>query len=299
MSIETVAILVTDDNPSSDPVEGVVVRVFDASGTNFITSTLTDNAGRADVSLVAPLDYQLRFFKDRFSIRQPVLISVLEAPVAPVTNEFEIEGHVFKPPEATHPRLCRASGFFKRPDGSVAVGHDINIIAKFDPLLFDGAAMLTERLAQRTDQSGFMQIDLVRFGQYEVVVEGFEDCLRIITIPDAASVNLPDLLFPVVSRIAFSPAGPWSVAVGPENDFEITPTVFTSDGRTLPGTALRDVLWSVADPTVAAVLATNDKLFLRGLVIGTTELRAVRADSSIIRIPNPPIEGVPVALTVV
>lgn len=298
MSIESVNVYVQDDTSSHDPVAGVVVRVFDSTGTTFLTQTTSDADGLAGFSLVAPASYQLRFFKERFSVRQPQLLNTLEAPVAPDTNNFTVIGHVYAPPEAVHPRLCRCSGFFKRPDGSPAIGHDIHFIAKFDPILFEGSAMLTERLIQRTDASGFAQIDLVRNGQYDVTIEGFEDCLRTITIPDAPSVNLPDLIFPVVESVEFDPPGPYSVLAGVDYQITIRPTVRSSDGRVLPGTALRDVQWRSSDTNVFAVLATAETLVLRGLGGGVADLLAIRADRSIIRIPNPPVQGAPVAVTV-
>lgn len=298
MSIEAVNVYLQNDDLGRSPVAGVVVRVFDATGTSFITQALSDSTGLASFSLTAPASYQLRFFKERFSIGQPQRVSVLEAPVLPDTNNFNAVGHVYAPPEAVHPRLCRCSGFFKRPDNSPAVGHDAHFIAKFDPLLFEGSAMLTERLQQRTDDAGFMQIDLVRFGQYEVTLEGFEDSLRVITVPDAPSVNLPDLLFPVVEGISFSPAGPYSVLVGAEHQVTITPVVTTSDGRVLPGTAIRDVRWRSSDANVLAVLPTATTLVLRGIGAGSAQLIAERTDRTIVRIPNTPIQGVPVDVIV-
>jgi hypothetical protein len=159
--------------------------------------------------------------------------------------------------------------------------------------------MLTELLQCTTDARGFVQFNLVRFGQYEVTVEGFEDQVRIITVPDAPSVNLPDLIFPVVESISFDPAGPYSTTAGVEHEITVTPTVRTSDGRVLPGVAICDVQWSSSNPNVLAVLATDKTLVLRGLSSGSAQLQAARADSSIIRIPNPAIQGVPVEVTVI
>lgn len=158
--------------------------------------------------------------------------------------------------------------------------------------------MLTERVCGRTDARGYVQVELVRFGQYEVTVEGLEDQQRVITIPDAPSVNLPDLLFAVVERIEFDPPGPWNIGVGVLNDFTVVPTVYTSDGRVLPGTAMQDVQWAVSDPAVAAVLPTDKTLVLRGMAPGTTTLVPTRWDTSIIRIPNPAILGTPVTIHV-
>lgn len=297
-TFELVTILCTDDDPAKTPVSGVVVRVFDSSGTSFLMQGVTDAVGKVNFNLLAPVSYQVRFFKPKYSIFATQNLNVISAPVAPDTNEFEVVGHVFKPPEAVHPRLCRCSGFFLRPNGAPAPNHDIHFIAKFDPLLFEGDAMLTERVHGRTDQRGYFETDLVRCGKYDVTVEGFEDRLRCVTVPDYPSANLPDLLFPVVDRVELDPPGPYGIGIGLAQQVELTPTVWTSSGLQLTGTALYDVLWRVADPTVACVEATSTKLVLRGLAPGATELLALRADRSIIRIPNTPIAGVPVAITV-
>jgi hypothetical protein len=151
---------------------------------------------------------------------------------------------------------------------------------------------------QRTDSDGYVQVDLVRFGQYEVTVEGLEDQQRTITIPNSPSVNLCDLLFSVVDRIDFDPPGPWDIGIGVDNDVTIGVTVRTSDGRILPGTAMQDVQWAVADPQVACVMPTDKTIVLRGLAAGTTTLCPTRWDQSIVRIPNPPIQGTPVGITV-
>lgn len=300
MSIEAINIYVKDDTINHLPVAGVVVRIFDSTGTTFITQGISDDDGLVGLSLTAPSGYQARFFLEKFSIRQPQkFLTVVTPDPSGYNNNFSVIGHMFSPPEAVHPRLCRCSGFFRRPDSSPAINHTIHVIAKFDPILFQGDAMLTERLKDKTDPRGFVQFDLVRFAQYEVTVEGFEDQVRIITVPDAPSVNLPDLLFPVVSSIDFDPPGPWSIGIGAMNDRQVTPTVRTSDGRVLPGVALQDVLWMTSDPNSAVVLAGGDKLTLRGFVPGTFQLLALRADSSIIRIPNVGITGVPVDITVV
>lgn len=298
-SFELTTFIITDDNPAKTPVEGVVVRIFDSTGVSFVTHGTSDADGKVVFNLLAPVTYQARFFKPKYSLYPVQNFSVLEAPVAPSTNEFLFTGHVFKPPEAVHPRLCRCSGFFLYPNGARAPNHDIQFIAKFKPLLFEGDAMLKERVSGRTDENGYFEIDLVRCGMYDVTVEGFEDQQRCITIPEYPSANLPDLLFPVIERVELEPPGPYAIGIGQAAEIEIVPTVWDSSGRKLPGTALVDVQWRVSDTNVASVQVTNEKLILRGLTAGAAELQALRADQSIIRIPNSPVSGdVPAAISV-
>jgi hypothetical protein len=293
MAFETVKLLTLNDDPEATPIEGVVVRVFDVSGTYFQTQGVTDAQGRVEFTLLSPLTYQVRFYKEKVSLTQPALLNVS---TVPGENIFSVRGHVHAPPEAVHPRLCRCSGFFRNVDNSPAREHAIHVSTKFDPLLFEGNAMLTERLMRRTNEAGYVEFDLVRNGQYQVTVEGFEDQLRIITVPDAPSANLPDLIFAVVDHVDFTPPGPWTLAV--DERLLVTPRVWTSDGRVLPGIASQDVRWTSSDPHVAAVCYAGNSLEIRAMAPGTVELRGTRTDVSIIRIPNTAILGVPLAVTV-
>lgn len=294
MAFESVTLLVLNDDTEATAIAGVVVRVFDSTGTYFQTQGTTDDQGRVVFTLLSDLSYQLRFFKEKVSLKQPVLITVSDVAGE---NIFVAKGHVYAPPEAVHPRLCRCSGFFKNLDNSPAREHAIHVISIFDPILFEGNTMLTERLLQRTNDAGYVEFDLVRFGQYQVTVEGFEDTQRIITIPDAPSANLPDLMFAVVDHIDFVPPGPWTIAAGQR--LLVTPTVWTSDGRTLPGAAVDDLTWTTSDSNVMVVCLAGPQLELRGGATGVADLRAVRSDTSIVRIPNPPLGGVPQAVIVV
>ena len=155
---------------------------------------------------------------------------------------------------------------------------------------------MTERVRIKTDKDGYASIDLIRFGMYQVTMEAMEDFPRFITVPDQASVNLPDLLFPVVGQVVLDPAGPYALTVG--EDLVITPVVTTIAGVVLEGTATTDVQWKSSDTTVVTVLPSQDTITLRGVAVGIAELQAERLDETIIRIPNTPIVGVPQPITV-
>jgi len=293
MGYKPVDVYVLNTRPPNEGVESVVVRVYDETGTTFYTQEMTDSEGKASF-LLNTQSYQLRFYKFQVSFNQPLMIDVLED----VPNIFEVRAGVFTPPAAVDPRLCRASGFFRRVDGSVAVGHDIHIIAKFNPLLFDGSCVLTERVHTRTDKNGYVELDLIRFAEYDVTIEGFEDCTRTIYIPDAPSVNLPSLVFEVVAEVELDQPGPYNLSVGEE--LNLYPTVITSTGRVLEGSGKADVFWGTTDVTVAAVSeVTTSSITLRGMSAGSAQLTAARRDASIITIPDPGVRGQPIDITVV
>lgn len=293
MSYFPVDFIVTDTSPASNPIAGVVLRVYSPDGALFYTQTTTDDQGHGGFLLDDSVQYQLRLYKFQVAFTNPMLFSVV---VPPGLNTFDVKGVVVTPPSAVDPRLCRASGFFRRGTGAPAKNVDIHFLPKFNPLLLEGAAVLTERDINRTDAQGYMQIDLIRCGQYDVTIQGMEDMSRTISVPDAPSVNLPDLLFPVVSQIVFSPPGPYSVTIG--SDLDIFPTVLASDGEVLTGTGAGTVVWGTDGPTVAAVLDNGTNLTLRAFRSGTTALTATRHDKSIVRYPDLGIIGVPIDITV-
>lgn len=293
MSYYPVDFLMTDTSPASNPIAGVVLRVYSADGATFYAETLTDSLGHGGFLLDDSVPYQLRMYKFQVSFTNPQLFNVVDLPLV---NSFNLKGTLFTPPNATDPRLCRASGFFRRGNGAPAENLDIHFIPKFQPLLLDKAAVLTERDVNRTDRHGYMQIDLIRCGQYDVTIQGMEDLFRSINVPDAPSINLPDLLFPVISQINFSPTGTLIANIG--TDLVVTPTIIASDGETIPGTGANAVIWGTEDPTIAAALDNGTTLSIRAFKSGMTYLTAMRWDRSIVRYPDLGIGGVPVAIIV-
>lgn len=298
MPYQNVDIFIVDDTTAKAAVPGVVVRIFNDLGAIFFSESTTDTSGRASFSLPGGQTFQLRFYKFQTSFVQPQQIEVVDNPVSVfvVTQEFEVVAHIFHPPESTDPRLCRVSGFFRDATGAPRKYVDVHLLPQFDPILLEGSAVLDYQVRARSDEKGYVEFDLIRLGKYDVMLEGFEDCLRVVHVPDATHANFPDLLFPVIERVEFSPEGPYTMQVGKE--VLITPTVYATDGRIIPDIAASDVRWSSGNDQIAAVLPAGTTITLRGIAAGSTELKAERVDTSIIRIPNTPIAGVPVTLTV-
>lgn len=297
-SYEAVNLFVQDRGVPVAPLEAVVVRVFSEDGRIVYGQNTTDATGLAGFLLPAPATYQVRLYRFATAIKNPNYIEVLEAPVSPATNDFTLEAEPFHHPQATDPRLCLASGFFRTPSGSKGRNVDMHFIAKFDPVLLDGAAVLTERVLARSDADGYAELSLIRFAQYDVTVEGIENFYRSVCVPDQPWVNLPDLLFPRVKVVEFSPvvtAATITLDVGDEVTYDIR--VGATDRNWLPDIT-SDVMWSVDDPSVASITLTATSLSIQAVAVGSTTLKAVRKDLSIVTIPDTAIEGVPVTITV-
>jgi len=271
------------DFASRAPVPDVFVRVYDQEGTVIFTSGTTDVVGRAGF-LLYTRTYSLRFYKFQVGFQQPQLIEVLEGPGgAPASNAFQVYADVIARPISPDARLCRASGYFRDITGQAQRNLDIIFAGAFGPFLLDQAGVLPDKRMVRTDSNGYACLDLVRCAKYSVGIEAWEDQLRTVLVPDSPSVNLPDLLFTMVGSVSYAESVPSRLLVGVL--VSLTPSVRTSTGILLDGTALDNVTWGVSDPSVVALSSTSSKLEMRGLRSGSVELRAERLDKTIVQIP--------------
>lgn len=302
MALETVRILVEDDAVVPAPVDDVVVRIYDVTGTTLITSGVSGavDPGIVEVTLeggATPEIYQLRFFIEGGSIVSPQQIEVYTPASASPSgeNNFSAEASLFTLPLSADIRLCRCSGYVRGPNGRPKRGIDLQFIPLFNPLLVGGATVLGERTAVRTDAEGFVSVDLFRFGMYEVTVESHENIQREVCVPDRSSLNIGDLLFPVVAVVEYD-IDPLVVSNGAA--LTIIPEVTTTDFRVLSGSGADDVLYTSDDPAIASIEVLSDRIVINGNTPGTTQLRAVRRDSSIVRIPDPGISGGVATITV-
>lgn len=281
------------ETTTDKPLSGVLVKIFAQNGKGVYGEMLTGSDGKASFLLFGPQRYQARAYKFATGFVNPVYFDVNDAVGA--SNCFLIHATAVEYPTTNDPRLCLCSGYFRRPDGAPAAGLDIHIITKFHPILLDGAGVLTERVSVRTDANGWVQVPLIRFGQYDVLLEGYEDVTREICVPDRASANLPDLIFEVVDSVVITPQ---PIVLRKGQTLQVFPEVYTSIGRRLPGTARERVSWKVEDTSIAGVTVSWDRLTFYGQAKGTTLLTARRGDRSIVRIPEACLlVGIPIQVT--
>jgi hypothetical protein len=307
MALESIDILVLSDEIIPVVVDGVVVRVFDDTGTTFITDGVTGFPSlpghvlfTLNGSASPGTTYQLRLYINGGSIPSPQYIAVYSPPGSSPTgtNNFQVDAHLFTLPEATDLRLCRASGFFKTGAGRARRGLDMHFIPQFSPLVVEGVGVLGERVAVRTDKTGYVEIDLYRTGIYQVTAEGLEDIQREkIVVPDQPAVNINHLLFPIVTAISYVPAGPWTVAVG--GSLDIIPTPTATNAQQLLPPADEDLEYKVTDTAIASVNVSSTGITIRGVAVGSTTLKVTRRDTSIVYIPDPGITGNTVTINVI
>lgn len=309
---ETVRIFTVDQQtPLPGALEGVLVRVFDSSGTTLITaatSALVGSDAIADFTVDGDdpaIEYIIRLFKagvgfDGFlgdDNKTPQKISVWSPPASAPNgnNDFQVKGETFSLPTAVDAHLCRCSGFFKRADGLLYRNLDISFVPQFKPVIVDGYGVMPKTIESRTDEGGYLQIDLYRNGEYRAYVESLEDKPRCIVVPEVSSFSLVDLLFPKVGQVVFDPT---SVSLDVGEAIDVIPTVTGTDLRELDGAAVTDVEYVVGDLGVATVSVLNDKLIVTGVSAGSTDVTVQRCDESIVVVPDADIVCTPLAITV-
>lgn len=297
MSYEAVDFYIKDTTPLTNPVAGVTVKVTSQDGKLVFTQGVTDADGYVGFMLPSGTVYQARFYKFQVGFLNPQYFQVLPSPLLPgQTNSFNISAALLTPPVPSDARLCAAYGYFRDITGAPQPGVDIHFIAKFDPTWLEGAAVLKERVIIRTDENGYAAVNLIRNGQYDVTIQGEEDITRHISVPDAPNVNLPDLIFPIVSLLVLDPPGPYTVQQGQRMDVQVQ--VFASDGEDL-GAGVSDVMWSSSDTTTLGyAYSPTGVLTLIGISPGTAQINAARIDQSIVHIPDPGIQNQPIVVTV-
>ncbi len=300
MSYENVDVFVQSTDVPPSPVQDVVVKVLSADGTMTFSQGQSDADGKASFLLPSGMTYQLRFYKFATSFKQPQLITVNPTVInqPPPNNRFNVYAEIFKYPQATDPRLCQASGFFRTPSGAIARYVDMHFIAKFDPILLEQSPILVERVSTRSDDKGYASVSLIRCAIYDVTLQGMENVYRSCPVPDVPWVNLGDLLFPRVSTVVFDPAIPQqelALTVGEEVTFDVKAA---TTARYYLQDITSDLNWIVDDFTIASFTPTPTTLKIKGISPGVTYIRAERKDTSIIAIPNTPVAGVPIKVTV-
>jgi hypothetical protein len=298
MTFEAVDFYLEDTTSFMNPIVGATVKVFSLDGTIDYGQVTTDSSGHAGFMLDSALGpYQVRCFKFGVSFSNPLQFTVLVPPFPTgESNTFDVSGVITVPPEPTDSRLCTAFGFFRGPDGSPAKRTEIQFITKFDPLWVDGSGVLKERVIVHTDETGYVQVNLFRNGQYDCTIAGEEEINRHIDVPDLPNCNIVDLIFPVALSVVYSPIAPYTIHVG--ETVALTSDVTASDGEDL-GIASGDVKYTSDNTAILAVTPTPTGITIQGIAPGTANILCTRLDLSIVRIPDNGLTGSPQLVTVI
>lgn len=291
----SVTLVVADDQIPANALEDVVVRVFSEDGLTFVTQGLTD----ADGELVLELDeatYWARFFKLGYQFESRLTV---EVDAGASSNTFDVEAvDLTILPPSTVPSLCKASGYVRGPDLAPKAGIRLVFSLTGKPRIVAGQVMVVQDLITVSDEDGWVEVELVRGGVYDCVVDGMDDSVFRVVVPDRTSVALTELVWPYIASLTYSidDVTVDEVEVAAGESTTVTATTQLSSGVTTPyelddGTTRSTASWihlDIADPTVASFTLSDDVLTITGIAAGTTEITAeVVPDIETERIPVP------------
>jgi len=188
-------VVVDDTVPTAAALEGTLVRVYSADGTVFITEASTDVDGRLSLDLEDMTTYWVRFFKVGYAFEPRLSIEVDSG----LLNSFDVTGqNLTTLPSSTDPNLCRVSGTLLNGSGIPTHNVTMYFMLTGKPRVVGGRAMLPSKVYATTDRAGYLSVELVRNGVYDVWAAGTDDTVYRAAVPNYGNVNITDLLFPVV-----------------------------------------------------------------------------------------------------
>jgi hypothetical protein len=279
-----VDIIITDDAVSPSPIEGVMAIVVAKDSSVVLATGMSNSSGAVSFALPGSaegIDYEVRFFKLGVIFNGPCLIDVIDPVPDGQTNRFVVQGTLLTIPIATDPRVCRCTGRFmsmsNRPLGGVVVRFKaVSEIGHERPKIVDNNLIANQTLHVATNNEGFASVDLIRGGIYYVTFAGNDDDVWNLTVPDRASANLIDLIFPYPVVLNWdqeaAPANAISFEVGEQ--VEVPFTMLFSDFQERAKDLTKYVTFVNSDNEVAKLSISDVRMVatLEGLKPGVSEI---------------------------
>jgi hypothetical protein len=116
---------------------------------------------------------------------------------------------------ASDPDLCRISGYLKDLHGNPLPGVGLMFVNTYNPLgIATNTLLLQERTTVRSDKNGYVEFDLLRKACVTVNLPNLmTDVTMHLVVPDAASSDLVDFLFPYLVEVQFVDTSPLAVII--------------------------------------------------------------------------------------
>lgn len=193
-----------------------------------------------------------------------------------MANSTTITGTTLPTATATDPSLCRISGYLKNAKGQPLAGAHFVLRYCYIPLgLSPDTLIQRERIAIRADREGYVEFDLIRGARLTLELPNLLFWVyKELTVPDAASVELLEFLFPYLVSVDWVDPGPITIAVGETHNAKLIGTL--SNGLTVdvPGSA------ATYDSSAPSVLTPAMPGFFRGLSAGVSSVTVTEVDRS-------------------
>ena len=298
--MSTVNVLVMSDNIVPAPIDGVTVTVVDpAIQYALIARAPTNSSGIAGFD-IPDGSYELRLFKREVIFGSPVRVVVLG------NCAFTATGTLTTLPTSPDSRLCRCTGRFLGLSGYPLGGVTAVFTQKTEPekampRVVDSQLVIQSDIVMRTSAEGYLTLDLLRKGQYLVSFAGEDDAWGLI-VPDRASANLIDLIYPQPVSLTWDPilAPSNAVTVQVGQTITVPVSLLFSNYETINNGATDPwLLFMNSDETIAPAALVNGGMLITGAVAGAVQISAsIRSGLTPNRVPDYSLLSTPLSVTV-
>lgn len=207
MAVDTYLSLRTALHPNGDPVAGAYVSIHEESGVLLAFDT-TDADGLAFLGNRDAGTYEVRI--------TPVLPFVavssrMALVVVDDGSDFIAEALAYADAVTPAPNadLCRCHGYFIDGHGRPAAGVSLQFTETdcgFPVIATSRSphqAIIPRDVEVSADSTGHVHVDLLRGWYYDVVVSSYQTTVFTIQVPDLPYANLPDVIFPLPTRVEY------------------------------------------------------------------------------------------------
>ena len=302
--------IVLDTKPVPEPIAGVTIGIFDPSTRALLAQGTTGLSGYASFLLpgsAAPgTPYEVRLFKMGALFQNPRTVQVLEPVARPDQNEFEVHGSYDGLPASPDPYCCRCTGrfldFSNRPVANTRVRVS-QLLEDPTPEVVDGNLVVSQRMEFSTDRNGLVTFDLLRGGRYLLSFTGEEERVYPIEIPDRASMNLTDLIFPAPASLDWdqtaAPANQVTLSLATPAAVPVPMTVTLTDYEVRTSAIGAWIDAYVSDSAVVSASIQDGSLVLSPVSAGTATVTVVpQPNIRPVRSPPPSISYIPLTVVV-
>jgi len=279
------------------PVSGVTIKLYEDDGAFgvYLAEDITNASGIASFVGYADDDY---FVRTRVPPSAPFTVPAgltQSVTVAGSDISVTISTSAVTRPTSSDARFCRCWGYFTDITGSPLRGAQIyfsrpsEIPAGTVDTSGNTLGILGLNKTLRLSQAGYGEIDLPRGAELTALIPDYIDEATQIFVPDSASTNLADILFPYPLSIVYK-----------QNGIAVTTVTFAAGGSatvdvevTLRSGVLGcPMAYFIEAPSVTdlTIQASAETLVFSGSVVGTYPVLPVAVQTNYL-LPTPTISG--------
>ena len=262
----SITLSIFDNLNPVNPLEGVVVRIYNQVGDTFVTQLTSDSSGSVTTD-VPDATYWVRLYKKGYSFASKLLIVV----AASETNEWVVTGRdLTELPPSRADGICRVSGFIIDAQGSPSHLPFLTFSLPKDIRIMGNNIIGTEKVTAQPDSNGYLEIELLQDVLYTVTMASISDEVIQVKVPNTQACNITSLIYPS-GKLGSIPSSTATVTVN--QDYTVVAELVSTSGLALPakdmGIGLGNLFsYTTSSNKLSATLHTN-KIVLKATEAGT------------------------------